>query len=67
MPIVRPRLTRRGAVQVAPRSEEEEKKMLVLSDHTAYTNRKSSVASAGKMLAVPLLAPGQPLGLVKIL
>ena len=41
--------------------------MVVLSDHTAYTYPKLSTASAGKMLSVPKVAPGEPKGLVKTL
>ena len=39
----------------------------MLSDHTAYTNPRLSVASAGKILAVPFFPPGELDGLVKIL
>src|SRR6266436_2161719 len=67
LPTVPSWLTRTGDVQVLPKSEEEERKTLWLSDQTVYTWPKLSTASAGKILLPPLVAPDEPTGLVNTL
>lgn len=66
-PTVDPPFTRTGTVRGLPKSDEEEKKMLWLSDQTVYTLAKPSTARAGKMLLFPCVAPSDPAALVKTL
>jgi hypothetical protein len=57
-----PHFSSTGAVQVVPSSEEAERRSFWLSDQTAYTYPKLFTASAGKILAVPFVAPSEPAG-----
>src|SRR5207302_4191313 len=62
LPTVAPWLTTIAGVHVVPSSRDEEKKMFLLSDQTAWTYPKSSTAMEGKMLLF-----AEPTGPVKIL